>query len=110
MREAILKDINATGKKAGFKSIEVLQCVVLSDEEWTPQNEMLTAGTSQTPDLSLSSSAESMKFLRPTAQKINRKVIVKKYKSEIDVSSLPTSSIDPLTELTRSPFDQAVYP
>jgi len=46
MRDAILKDINATGKKAGFKSIEVLQCVVLSDEEWTPQNEMLTAGES----------------------------------------------------------------
>ncbi|GAA5869237.1 hypothetical protein JCM16303_000403 [Sporobolomyces ruberrimus] len=61
IREAILKDVNQTGKKAGFKPLETLQCVVLSDEEWTPQSGLLTA-----------------------AQKLNRKIITQKYKKEID--------------------------
>ncbi|GAA5949926.1 hypothetical protein JCM21900_005526 [Sporobolomyces salmonicolor] len=61
IRDAILKGLNAVGKKQGFKPLETLQCIVLSDEEWTPQNGMLTA-----------------------AQKLNRKVITEKYKKEID--------------------------
>ncbi|GAA5831861.1 hypothetical protein JCM3766R1_000130 [Sporobolomyces carnicolor] len=61
IRDTILKDINAVGKKAGFKPLEVLQCVVLSDEEWTPHNGLLTA-----------------------AQKLNRKAITQKYKQEMD--------------------------
>ncbi|GAA5938350.1 uncharacterized protein JCM15063_000709 [Sporobolomyces koalae] len=61
IRDAILKDVNATGKKAGFKPLEVLQTVVLSDEEWTPHNNLLTA-----------------------AQKLNRKAILQKYKEEVD--------------------------
>lgn len=61
IRDAILKDVNATGKKAGFKPLETLQCVVLSDEEWTPHSGLLTA-----------------------AQKLNRKAITQKYKKEID--------------------------
>nr|BBE10601.1 long-chain acyl-CoA synthetase [Rhodotorula toruloides] len=57
----VLKSLNAVGKKAGLKPLETLQTLVLSDEEWTPQNGMLTA-----------------------AQKLNRKTIVQKYKKEID--------------------------
>ncbi|CDR37871.1 RHTO0S03e00496g1_1 [Rhodotorula toruloides] len=61
IRDNVLKSLNGVGKKAGLKPLETLQTVVLCDEEWTPQNGMLTA-----------------------AQKLNRKVIVEKYKKEID--------------------------
>ncbi|BGP14781.1 hypothetical protein JCM10213_001852 [Rhodosporidiobolus nylandii] len=61
IRDAVLKSLNAAGKKAGFKPLEMLQTVVITDEEWTPHNGLLTA-----------------------AQKLNRKEILKKYKKEVD--------------------------
>ena len=64
VRDAVLKDLNAVGKKAGLKPLETLQTVVVSSEEWTPANGLLTA-----------------------AQKLQRKDLVKHYKKEIDVSS-----------------------
>lgn len=66
VRDAVLKDLNAVGKKAGLKPLETLQTVVIDSEEWTPANGLLTA-----------------------AQKLQRKEIVKHYKKEIDVSGLP---------------------
>ncbi|CAE6411279.1 unnamed protein product, partial [Rhizoctonia solani] len=41
--EAVLKQCNAVGKKAGFKPLEILEAVVLTPEEWTPENELVTA-------------------------------------------------------------------
>ena len=35
---AVLKEMQAAGKKAGLTGIEIIEGVVLSDEEWTPQN------------------------------------------------------------------------
>ncbi|GAA5904425.1 hypothetical protein JCM6882_008906 [Rhodosporidiobolus microsporus] len=61
IRDAVLKSLNAVGKKAGFKQLEVLSTVVITDEEWTPQNGLLTA-----------------------AQKLNRKAIFEKYKKDIE--------------------------
>ncbi|GAA5825193.1 hypothetical protein JCM3770_002345 [Rhodotorula araucariae] len=61
VRDAVLKSLNASGKKAGLKGLEQLQSVVLTDDEWTPQNGLLTA-----------------------AQKLNRKEILKRYKKEVD--------------------------
>jgi len=58
--EAVLKECNAVGKKAGFKPLEILDAVVLTPEEWTPENELVTA-----------------------AQKIQRKKIAQKYDKEI---------------------------
>ncbi|KAI9601823.1 hypothetical protein KEM48_001109 [Puccinia striiformis f. sp. tritici PST-130] len=52
----VLKELLATGKKAGFKPLELLQSVVLTDEEWTPLNGLTTA-----------------------AQKLNRKAILEHY-------------------------------
>lgn len=65
VRDAVLKNLNAVGKKAGLKPLEQLSSVVLTDEEWTPQNGLLTA-----------------------AQKLNRKKIAQTYKQEIDVRRL----------------------
>ena len=56
----ILKECNATGKKSGFKSIEMLQAVVLTAEEWTPESGLVTA-----------------------AQKLQRKKIGQRYEAEI---------------------------
>jgi len=39
----MLKECNAVGKKADFKPMEMLLAVVLTPNEWTPQNGLLTA-------------------------------------------------------------------
>lgn len=38
VRAAVLKELQANGKKGGLSGIEILEGVVLSEEEWTPQN------------------------------------------------------------------------
>ena len=74
VKEFYLKDLQAIAKKNGFKAIEVVQGVVLSPEEWTPESGLVTA-----------------------AQKVERKAVEKKYLAEIKVgilaSFLPWCSI-----------------
>ncbi|CAN8102125.1 unnamed protein product [Discula destructiva] len=60
---AVLKEMQNAGRSGGLAGIEIIEGVVLSDEEWTPQNGLVTA-----------------------AQKLNRKGIVSKYRKEIDVA------------------------
>ncbi|KAF9461401.1 long-chain-fatty-acid-CoA-ligase [Collybia nuda] len=60
VKALILKECNAVGKKNGFKPTELLQDVVLTPEEWTPESGMVTA-----------------------AQKINRAKIAKTFEKEI---------------------------
>ncbi|BGP20669.1 hypothetical protein JCM10213_001084 [Rhodosporidiobolus nylandii] len=60
VRKAVLDDLNAVGKKSGLKPLEQLQTVLISPEEWTPQNGYLTA-----------------------AQKLQRKIIQKQFEEEI---------------------------
>jgi len=62
VRELVLKEANAVGKKNGLKPNEMLQAVVLTADEWTPENGLVTA-----------------------AQKIQRVKIAKAFKEEIDV-------------------------
>ncbi|KAK5686430.1 long-chain fatty acid-CoA ligase [Elasticomyces elasticus] len=59
--DAVLKEMHAVGKNGGLSGIEMIEGVVLSDEEWTPQNGLTTS-----------------------AMKLNRKGIAEKYKSEIE--------------------------
>ncbi|KAM0749891.1 acetyl-CoA synthetase-like protein [Meredithblackwellia eburnea MCA 4105] len=61
VQKAVLAELGVAGKKAGLKPLEFLQSVVLTSEEWTPQNGLVTA-----------------------AQKLQRKAILSKFKSEID--------------------------
>lgn len=58
---ASLKYIQSTGKAQGLKGIEILQNVVLSDDEWTPQNGFVTS-----------------------AQKLQRKKILSANKEQVD--------------------------
>jgi long-chain acyl-CoA synthetase len=60
----VLKECNAVGKKNGFKTMELLQAVVLTPDEWTPESGLVTA-----------------------AQKIQRNKIAKKFEAEIKVCS-----------------------
>jgi long-chain acyl-CoA synthetase len=57
----VLAELNESAKRAGFKGVELLKAVRLVSDEWTAETGMLTA-----------------------AQKIKRKDVVKKYKTEID--------------------------
>lgn len=56
----VLQQLQAAGKKGGLNGIEIIEGVVLADEEWTPQNQLVTS-----------------------AQKLNRKGILEKYKGEV---------------------------
>jgi len=62
VRKLVLDNCNAIGKKNGFKPLEFLETVVLTDEEWTPESGLVTA-----------------------AQKLQRKKIHEAFKSEIKV-------------------------
>jgi len=65
VRALILKECIAVGKKNGFKAQELLQAVILTSEEWTPENGLVTA-----------------------AQKIQRAKIAKTFEKEIKVRRL----------------------
>jgi len=60
---AVLKECNAIAKRESFKSIEILETIVLTPDEWTPESGLVTA-----------------------AQKLQRKVITSKYKAEIEAA------------------------
>lgn len=62
VKALVLKECNVAGKKSGFKGIEMLQGVVLTADEWTPESGLVTA-----------------------AQKIQRKKIAQKFDAEIQV-------------------------
>lgn len=58
----MLKSCNDAGKKQQFKSLEMLQAVVLTADEWTPENGLVTA-----------------------AQKVQRKKVAESFDKEIKV-------------------------
>ncbi|KDR78211.1 hypothetical protein GALMADRAFT_1307016 [Galerina marginata CBS 339.88] len=61
VQKLVLAECNAVGKKNGFKPNELLQAVVLTPDEWTPESGLVTA-----------------------AQKIQRARIAKAFKEQID--------------------------
>ena len=56
--------MNAAGKKSGFKQMELLQTVMLTADEWTPESGLVTA-----------------------AQKVQRKKVAEKFEKQIKVRS-----------------------
>ncbi|OGM40236.1 fatty acid activator Faa4 [Aspergillus bombycis] len=61
LKGIVLKQLQTAGRAGGLKGIEIINGVVLSDEEWTPQNGYMTA-----------------------AQKLQRKKIVGHFQKDID--------------------------
>lgn len=43
VRNLVLKECNAIGKKNGFKPMEILSAVILTPDEWTPESGLVTA-------------------------------------------------------------------
>ncbi|KAG6853150.1 hypothetical protein C0991_006557 [Blastosporella zonata] len=43
VKDLLLKECNALGKKNGFKPQELLQAVILTPDEWTPESGLVTA-------------------------------------------------------------------
>lgn len=60
LQSAVLKELQNAGRQGGLSGIEIIDGVVLSDDEWTPQNGLVTA-----------------------AQKLNRKGILNKFEKEV---------------------------
>jgi len=61
MKLIVLKELQSAGKAGGLQSIEMIDGVVMSDEEWNPQNGYTTA-----------------------AQKLQRKKIINHFQKDID--------------------------
>jgi long-chain acyl-CoA synthetase len=47
--DAVHKDLVAVGKKNGLKGMELLESIVLTEDEWTPESGFLTAAQSMLP-------------------------------------------------------------
>jgi long-chain acyl-CoA synthetase len=45
--EAALKELNSVGRKQGLKGMELLESIVLTADEWTPESGFLTAAQSE---------------------------------------------------------------
>ena len=58
----LVKECNAVGKKNGFKPIEILEGIILTADEWTPESGLVTA-----------------------AQKVQRRKVAEHYAMEIKV-------------------------
>jgi len=63
VQDAVLKELQQAGRQGGLSGIEIIEGAVLADEEWTPQNGLVTS-----------------------AQKLQRKKILDKYKKEVDAA------------------------
>jgi long-chain acyl-CoA synthetase len=59
-REVVLRECHAAARRAGLRNVELLEAVVLTADEWTPETGLVTA-----------------------AQKIQRKKIASRYEAEI---------------------------
>lgn len=70
VQELVLKECNVVGKKNDFKAMEMLEAVIMTAEEWTPESGLVTA-----------------------AQKVQRSKIAKHFQEEIQVR-VPSMKVD----------------
>jgi long-chain acyl-CoA synthetase len=85
---AVLREMQKAGKAGGLSGIEIIDGVVLGDEEWTPQNvSFLFYPLDEWVVWCLKyvlANIFDQQGLVTSAQKLNRKGIVEKYKNEIE--------------------------
>ncbi|EAQ88270.1 hypothetical protein CHGG_04889 [Chaetomium globosum CBS 148.51] len=68
LQGAVLKELQTAGRAGGLSGIEIVDGVVVVDDEWTPQNALVTA-----------------------AQKLNRRGILDKYRAQVNEAYGPSS-------------------
>lgn len=78
---AVLKELNDVGRKQGLKGMELLEAVVLTEEEWTPESGFLTAAQSELPP-------SNHKGRTLMCAELQRRTIQKHYEDRIKVSLL----------------------
>lgn len=83
LNSIVLKELIAAGRKGGLAGAELIQGVVMSDEEWTPQNVSFYLLWQEWWDDILTTPL-TIQQLVTSAQKLNRRGILTKYKSDID--------------------------
>lgn len=76
--DAALKELNAVGKKQGLKGMELLEAIVLTHDEWTPESGFLTAAQSE---WDLPDRLDEMLM----CVELQRKIIEKHYEDRIKV-------------------------
>ena len=65
---AVMKEMQAAGKKGGLNGIELIEGVVLSEEEWTPQNVSTFVISNPIQDVCTNDHATGPRHLRAEAQ------------------------------------------
>ncbi|KAL8755644.1 MAG: hypothetical protein Q9184_004737 [Pyrenodesmia sp. 2 TL-2023] len=83
VREAALRAIQEEGRRAGLVGIEIVEGIVFATEEWTPQNGLVTS-----------------------AQKVNRKAILKEYQSDVDKAYAEKECVK---EMLRVPSGATIF-
>lgn len=79
VQSAVLKEMQQAGKAGGLSGIEIIEGVVLSDEEWTPANVSHSKNK-------LINFTNYLQGLITSAQKLQRKAILKKFEKEVEAA------------------------
>ena len=76
----VLSMLQAAGRKGGLAGIEIIEGAVMADEEWNPQNvrNSFNLQRSHIP------ANDAYQGLTTSAQKINRRGILEKYKKAVE--------------------------
>lgn len=93
VRDVALREIQQEGRSGGLVGIEIVDGIVLAREEWTPQNVCLLSLSPFPPQHPHFSSRyyllliwRKKQGLVTSAQKVNRKAILKEYQTEVDAA------------------------
>ena len=78
LQRIVLQQLQSNGRAGNLKGIEIISGVVLSDEEWTPQNVSPSTSNQHT-----NYTNRSLQGFMTAAQKLQRKKIVDKYQEQI---------------------------
>jgi long-chain acyl-CoA synthetase len=84
----VLKELQAVGKASGLRGFEIIEGVVLSDEEWTPQSvSFVILRFCPGPERMIVTNGRFLVHIQgyvTAAQKIQRKKIMNHFQKEID--------------------------
>lgn len=78
LNDIVLKELQSIGKQGGLTGIEIIEAVILADEEWTPAN--VSAYSEKHRERLLI----FFQGFVTASQKLNRKVILKRYQKDVD--------------------------
>jgi long-chain acyl-CoA synthetase len=79
IQSAILKEMQAVGRKAGLASMEIISEVILADEEWTPQNVRIAF-------ICLIILLTEPQKMTTATSKLNRRGLHERYKRDIEMA------------------------